>query len=71
MGLKKNLPVVQGPTKTSLDGRAKAFSKAKVIILGGGFGVYAALRLDKALARRADIEVTLINRNNFLLFTPG
>ena len=45
--------------------------KTKVIILGGGFGgVYAALRLDKTLARRADVEVTLVSRDNFLLFTP-
>jgi NADH dehydrogenase FAD-containing subunit len=35
--------------------------KTKVIILGGGFGgVYAALGLDKTLARRADVEVTLV-----------
>jgi NADH dehydrogenase len=26
--------------------------------------------LDKTLARRADIEVTLISRENFILFTP-
>ena len=45
--------------------------KTKVIILGGGFGgVYAALRLDKTLTRRADVEVTLVSRDNFLLFTP-
>jgi len=45
--------------------------KTKVIILGGGFGgVYAALRLDKTLARRADVEVTLVSSDNFLLFTP-
>jgi NADH:ubiquinone reductase (H+-translocating) len=45
--------------------------KTKVIILGGGFGgVYTALRLDKTLARRADVEVTLVSRDNFLLFTP-
>ena len=45
--------------------------KTKVIILGGGFGgVYAALRLDKTVARRADVEVTLVSRDNFLLFTP-
>src|SRR5439155_1718064 len=45
--------------------------KTKVIILGGGFGgVYAALRLDKTVARRADVEVTLVSSNNFLLFTP-
>jgi NADH dehydrogenase FAD-containing subunit len=26
--------------------------------------------LDKKLARRADVEVTLISRENFILFTP-
>src|SRR5882762_521786 len=46
-------------------------NKTKILILGGGFGgVYTALRLDKTLARRADVEVTLISRDNFLLFTP-
>ena len=45
--------------------------KTKVIILGGGFGgVYTALRLDKTLARRADVEVILVSSDNFLLFTP-
>ena len=32
--------------------------------------MYAALRLDKTLARRADVEVTLVSSDNFLLFTP-
>ena len=46
-------------------------NKTKILILGGGFGgVYTALRLDKTLARRADIEVTLVSSDNFLLFTP-
>jgi NADH dehydrogenase len=46
-------------------------NKTKILILGGGFGgVYAALRLDKTLARRADVEVTLVSCDNFLLFTP-
>src|SRR5258706_14519776 len=46
-------------------------TNTKILILGGGFGgVYAALRLDKTLARRADVEVTLVSRDNFLLFTP-
>src|SRR5437763_8746607 len=45
--------------------------KKRILILGGGFGgVYAALRLDKTLARDADVEVTLVNRENFFLFTP-
>ena len=35
--------------------------KTKVVILDGGFGgVYTALRLDKTLARRNDVEVTLV-----------
>jgi NADH dehydrogenase len=43
----------------------------RILILGGGFGaVYAALRLNRTLARRPDVEVTLVSRDNFLLFTP-
>jgi NADH dehydrogenase len=44
---------------------------ARIVIVGGGFaGLYAAIQFDKRLARRADIEVTLISRENFILFTP-
>src|SRR3954451_8141723 len=40
--------------------------KRKVVILGGGFGgLYAARAL-----KRADVEVTLIDRRNFHLFQP-
>ncbi len=43
----------------------------RIVIAGGGFaGLYAAMHLDKRLARRADVEVTLISRENFILFTP-
>ena len=43
----------------------------KIIIAGGGFaGLYAAMHFEKRLARRADVEVTLISRENFILFTP-
>lgn len=45
--------------------------KTRVLVLGGGFaGLYAALHLDKTIAREQDIEVTLVSRENFLLFTP-
>jgi NADH:quinone reductase (non-electrogenic) len=45
--------------------------KTKIVIAGGGFaGLYAAKYLDNHLARRPDIEVTLIARANFILFTP-
>ncbi|MGH7320682.1 MAG: NAD(P)/FAD-dependent oxidoreductase [Candidatus Rokuibacteriota bacterium] len=46
-------------------------ARTRIVILGGGFGgVYAALRLEKALARDSSLEVTLVNRENFFLFTP-
>ena len=43
----------------------------RVLILGGGFGgIYAALRLEKLLAHHAELEVTLVTRENYFLFTP-
>src|ERR1700757_3030439 len=46
-------------------------NKTKIVIAGGGFaGLAAATYLDKRFARRADIEVVLISRENFILFTP-
>jgi NADH dehydrogenase len=48
-----------------------ADTKKRILILGGGFGgLYTALALDKTIAGRDDIEVTLVNRENFILFTP-
>ena len=42
-----------------------------MLILGGGFGgMYAALEFERALARGANLDVTLVNRDNFFLFTP-
>jgi NADH dehydrogenase len=43
----------------------------RVVILGGGFGgLYAALYLDRTVARDPDVQVTLIDPQNFTLFTP-
>jgi NADH dehydrogenase len=45
--------------------------RTHIVILGGGFaGVEAARYLDRTAANRADVEVTLVNRDNFTLFTP-
>jgi len=45
--------------------------KTRILILGGGFaGLHAAIHLDDTLARDPDIEITLVNRDNFFLFTP-
>ena len=45
--------------------------KKKIVILGGGFGgVYAAIYLEKLLARVDAVEICLVSRDNFFLFTP-
>ncbi|HEY6260123.1 MAG TPA: NAD(P)/FAD-dependent oxidoreductase [Nitrospiraceae bacterium] len=45
--------------------------KPRILILGGGFGgMYVALEFERALARGAALDVTLVNRDNFFLFTP-
>ena len=50
---------------------AKIRTRKQVLILGGGFGgLYAALALEKMLAPDSDIQITLVNRQNFSLFTP-
>jgi len=42
----------------------------RIVILGGGFGgAYLAQSLQK-LARRQDLEITIIDRNNFFVFYP-
>src|SRR5262245_66104165 len=43
----------------------------QILILGGALGgLYAALGLEKTVARDPRVEVTLVNRENFFLFTP-
>src|SRR6478672_11253596 len=45
--------------------------KKRIVILGGGFGgVYAAMHLEKLLARQGAVEISLVSRDNFFLFTP-
>ncbi len=45
--------------------------KHRIVILGGGFGgVYAAVHLEKLLARVETVEICLVSRDNFFLFTP-
>ncbi len=50
---------------------ATTAKKMQIVIAGGGFaGLSAAMYFDKRLARRPDIDVTLVSRENFVLFTP-
>src|SRR5438128_1295683 len=45
--------------------------KKRIVILGGGFGgVYAAIHLEKLMARERAAEICLVSRDNFFLFTP-
>jgi NADH dehydrogenase len=45
--------------------------KKRIVILGGGFGgVYAAIHLEKLLARVEAVDIFLVSRENFFLFTP-
>ena len=45
--------------------------RQRIVILGGGFGgVYTAMYLEKALGRRDDFELVLINKENYFVFQP-
>ncbi|PYJ11555.1 MAG: hypothetical protein DME93_09750 [Verrucomicrobia bacterium] len=45
--------------------------KKRIVILGGGFGgVYTAMYLEKLLGREGAVEICLVSRDNFFLFTP-
>jgi NADH dehydrogenase len=45
--------------------------KRRILILGGGFaGAYAAMQLERRLAHTPEVEIALISKENFVLFTP-
>lgn len=46
-------------------------SDTQIVVLGGGFGgIYTALELEHQFKKRDDVQITLVNQDNFLLFTP-
>jgi len=46
-------------------------ARKRIVILGGGFGgVYTARYLEKALGRRDDFELVLVNKENYFVFQP-
>jgi NADH:ubiquinone reductase (H+-translocating) len=50
---------------------SRKLQKKRIVILGGGFGgVYAALHLEKLLGGQSRVEIRLVSRDNFFLFTP-
>src|SRR5882724_4073265 len=64
--------VVNNITQTATKTRTIQMpNKTKILILGGGFGgLYTALELEKQVGDDPNIEITLVNRQNFFLFTP-
>src|SRR5882672_5385774 len=43
----------------------------RILIVGGGFaGLTVAMELERKLARDPSVEITLVNRENYFLFTP-
>src|SRR6266576_2832441 len=45
--------------------------RTRIVILGGVFGgVYTAKYLEKALGRRDDFEIVLVNKENYFVFQP-
>lgn len=46
-------------------------TKTRILVLGGGFGgVHAARHLERLAGRDDSVEITLVSRDNFFLFTP-
>jgi NADH dehydrogenase len=45
--------------------------RKKILVLGGGFGgLYTVMALQKALKRRKDIDISLVNQDNYFVFQP-
>jgi NADH dehydrogenase len=48
-----------------------AGEKTRIVILGGGFGgCFVAKRLERRLGRNPDVEISLVNRDNYFVFQP-
>jgi NADH:quinone reductase (non-electrogenic) len=57
--------------KSKEDNPTNQLPVKKILILGGGFaGIEVLKRLQKKFKNKEDIEITLVSKDNFLLFTP-
>ena len=46
-------------------------AKTNILVLGGGFGgMHAAMHLEKAFGNSRDVEIALVNRDNYFVFQP-
>ena len=49
----------------------KMSTPIRIVVLGGGFaGATTALQLERLFRRRSDVEITLLDSENFFTFTP-
>ncbi len=45
--------------------------KIRIVILGGGFGgIYSAMHLEKHFKRSKNVEITLVNKENYFVYQP-
>ncbi len=45
--------------------------RTRIVVLGGGFaGIYAVMELERLIGRDPNVEITLVNKDNFVVFTP-
>jgi NADH dehydrogenase len=50
---------------------SKSFNPQHIVILGGGFaGIGVLKKLQKKFQKDSDVEITLVSKDNFILFTP-
>jgi len=50
---------------------SKSFNPQHIVILGGGFaGIGVLKKLQKKFQNDGDVEITLVSKDNFILFTP-
>src|SRR5262245_55127326 len=51
--------------------QTKSGKKTRIVVLGGGFGgIYAVRELERQFRRDPHVEITLVNQDNFFVFTP-
>src|ERR671930_2579620 len=56
---------------SQVDSKISSHSSIQILILGSGFaGVEVLKRLQNKFKNNEDIDITLVSRDNFLLFTP-
>src|SRR5215213_2133632 len=46
-------------------------TSTRIVVLGGGFGgIYTTLHLQRIFRRRANVDITLVSRDNYFTMTP-